>query len=308
MFYPVADAHCDFLYGAYNSGYDLREPEKHQNITLETLQAGHVAMQFFACWVDMGMSTPPTHQVLGMVDAYYRMLERNPELVPLTRDFDPSGGKICAVLSMEGGEGIGGDPSVLRMFYRLGIRAATLTWNEDNELCGAAMGRRAHGLTRQGKRIIDEMEEIGMAIDVAHASDHAIDDILSRTERPVFASHSNARAVFHAKRSLKDEFIREIARRGGVIGINFYNKQLGPSPTACIRDIVPHILHVIEVGGIGACCIGSDFDGMPRYPKDLQSSKDFPALFEALEREGLSEEQILRVSYRNLADYILQFA
>lgn len=305
--YPVADGHCDFLYGAVQSGYDLMRPKREQSIRMDDLLRGGVALQFFACWIDTALQTPPLHQCVAMIDAYQRMLDQFDELVPLSRDFTPESGKIATLLTVEGGEAVDGSLAVLRVLYRLGVRAMTLTWNENNELAGAAMGRGNKGLTDIGRDIIDEMCGLGMAIDVSHLSDRGIEQVLARASRPVFASHSNTRAVHDHPRSLSDELIRAIANQGGTIGVNFYYQQLTKSSEARIDDIVRHICHVVETGGIGCCAIGSDFDGMQQYPRDLRTSRDFPALFDALEKQGFSQEDIYRIAYQNLRDYIVQF-
>ena len=305
--YPVADGHCDFLYGAVQSGYDLKQPRRDQSIRLEGLLSGGVALQFFACWTDTTLKTPPLHQCVAMIDAYQRMLERNPELVMLTRDFVPENGKIATLLAVEGGEAIDGSLAVLRVLYRLGVRAMTLTWNENNELAGAAMGRGNKGLTSIGRDVIDEMCALGIAIDVSHLSDRGIEQVLARATRPIFASHSNARDVHEHPRSLPDELIREIAAQGGTVGVNFYYQQLTKSSEASIEDIADHICHIVQVGGSTCCAIGSDFDGMQQYPRNLRTSRDFPALFDSLAKRGFSQDDIYRIAYQNLRDYIVQF-
>ncbi len=307
MLFPIADGHCDYLYGAVQNGYQMNKRRRGQSMALEDMRAGHVALQFFACWIDTTLRTPPLHQCLAMIDAYETMLENHPEFVPLTREYSPESGQIATVLTIEGGEAVDGSMAVLRMLYRLGVRAMTLTWNESNELAGAAMARNPKGLTPIGKDMVDEMCRIGIAIDVSHLSDRGIDDVLTRATRPIFASHSNARTVHSNPRSLTDAHIRAIAESGGTVGINFYHEQLCPGKRACIDDIVRHICHVVNIGGIGCCAIGSDFDGMQQYPTDLQTSRDLPALMDALSATGFSDQEIYRIAYGNLHDFILQF-
>ena len=308
---PVADGHCDFLYGVVNHGYDFERPHHaQQNIALDRLLQGNVGLQFFAAWTDMTLRVPPLQQCLAMIDAYYAMHQTCPHLHPLargTQNAPQERGKIDTVLTIEGGEAIEGSLSVLRMLYRLGVRAMALTWNGNNELAGAALGRGNKGLTELGVEVVEEMGRIGMAVDVSHLSDRGIEDVLRVSTRPVFASHSNCRAVFASPRSLNDEQIRAIAAQGGTIGINFYHKQLTNRAHATIADIVAQLSHLADVGGIDCCAIGSDFDGMPKYPSDLQTSADFPALERALLAAGFSQSDVEKVMYRNLYRYILQF-
>lgn len=307
---PVADGHCDYLYGAVNRGYSFsgKKPSA-QNICKDTLLEGNVKLQFFAVWTDMSMRIPPLEQCLMMIDAYQNMVESEPLLSPLTKDALPNaeGDGIRTVLTIEGGEAIEGSLAVLRSVSRLGVRAMSLTWNQNNELAGAALGRGNKGLTELGREVVAEMDRIGMAVDLSHLSDRGIDEVLTLTERPPFASHSNCRAVCDAARSLTDERIRLIARRGGTVGINFYPPQLVTRGTATMRNVVDQIRHLADVGGVECCAIGSDYDGMPHYPPDLKDSGCFPALAEALRLAGFTAEEVERILYRNLFDYMQQY-
>lgn len=305
--FPIADGHCDFLYGMVHYRYDFRNPQKKQTIAIDNLKKGNVKLQFFALWIDTALRTPALQQCIEMIDAYNRLLIDNKELVPFDRSFDTDSDKIASLLTIEGGEAIEGSVAVLRVLKQLGVRAMSFTWNEANELSGAAMAKQRKGLTSLGKEVVDEMTRLNMAIDVSHVSDAAIDDILNRTDMPIFASHSNARNIFDSPRNLKDEHIAEIARRGGTIGVNFYNKQLSSKKSVYTDDIVRHMMHIIEVGGVNSCAIGSDFDGMQTYPSDLANPSDFSELVHALKKRGLTDDELYRILYGNLSDYILQF-
>ena len=307
MQFYVADAHCDYLFGAMDYGWTIDTQKRNQTITLENLRKGGVALQFLAAWADTTLKVPPLEQVLIMIDRYHTMLETHPEIVPLTKDFDPRSDRIATVLAVEGAECLGASPSILRDLYRLGVRAMTFTWNSDNELAGAGQGKKRRGLSQAGREILFEMNRLGIAFDVSHLSDDGIEDALALSTQPIFASHSNCRKLQNAPRCLKDEYIKAIAQKGGVIGINFYGPQLCESGHATIADIVRHISHAVSVGGIDHVCIGSDFDGMQRYPKDLRNPSDLPALFNALLSEGFTPVEVERIAYRNLHDYIVQF-
>ena len=131
--------------------------------------------------------------------------------------------------------------------------------------------------------------------------------VLSIVKHPAFSSHTNARAVCPHKRSLSDEHIRAIAESGGVVCVNYYPPQLCRKGEASIADIVRHILHVAEVGGLEHVALGSDFDGMSEYPRDLKNWGDVPRLLDALLHEGLSEAEVRHIAYDNLRDYIARF-
>lgn len=206
-------------------------------------------------------------------------------------------------------EAVHGRLENLRIFKELGVQAMTLTWNATNELASLAMTRRDKGLTVLGRDVIREMEKIHIALDVAHLGDRGIDDALDRTDAPIFSSHTNARAVFPHKRSISDRHIREIAARGGVIGVNYYSPQLVGDGRASIADVIRHIAHIAEVGGPKCVMLGSDFEGMgaQSYPVGLSSWADVPKLLEELERAGFSKDEIQDIAYCNLARYLKYF-
>lgn len=305
--FPIADAHCDFLYYMVNDGWDLNKPVPRQAVALPYMQEANAKLVFFAAWIDGDMKRNCLQQAMDLLDAYHTMMDANPILSPLTKDFSPSSDKIATVLTVEGGEGINGEAANLRLFYRLGVRAMNLTWNFTNELASPAMRRANKGLTDRGRQIVREMNRLGMAVDVSHLSDAGIDELLTLSERPIFASHSNMRSVYNQKRSLKNEHVKAIAEMGGVVGINYYPGHLSDAATARIDDIVRHIAYGVDLVGADHICLGSDFDGMTNYPEDLKSWRDVPKLLEALQKAGFSEDEIKKISYQNLHDYIIQF-
>ncbi|MCH5279135.1 MAG: dipeptidase [Christensenellaceae bacterium] len=305
--FPTADAHCDFLYGMTYYGYDISSRSGNQSIHLPYLSEGGVKLQFFATWIDMLLKQNPLSQCLNMIDSYCRMLDKNPVFKPFSKDFDPNGDSIATVLTIEGGEAIEGSVENLRMLYKLGVRAMTLTWNDVNALACPAMKRSKKGLTELGKAVVAEMNRIGMAIDLSHLNDAGIDDVLKLSTQPVFASHTNARALCDSPRCMTDAHIKAVAEQGGVIGVNFYYKQLNNKKYAEISDVIRHIEHIIKIGGIQCVALGSDFDGMNKYPEGLSDSRGFVRISDALSSLGLSEQEIYMVMYENLANYIVRF-
>ena len=305
--FPIADAHCDFIYYMVNDGWNIRKPAPRQAVALPYMQEANAKLVFFAAWIDGDMKRNCLQQAMDLLDGYHTMLDTTPEFVPLTKDFDPNGDKIATVLAVEGGEGIKGEAANLRLFHRLGVRSMNLTWNFTNELASPAMRRANKGLTDKGREIVREMNRIGMAVDVSHLSDAGIDELLTLSERPIFASHSNMRSLCDQKRCLKDEHVKAIAEMGGVIGINYYPNHLSDRGTANTEDIVRHIAYAAELAGPEHICFGSDFDGMTNYPEDLNNWSEVPNLIGAMKRAGFSDNEIQRIAYQNLYDYIIQF-
>ncbi len=170
------------------------------------------------------------------------------------------------------------------------------------------MRRANKGLTDLGRKVVREMHRLGIALDVSHLSDAGIDDVLASAERPIFASHSNARSVCQHRRSLLDRHIREIAQCGGVICVNFYPPQLSQFPSnACAQDVARHAAYIASLVGAQHVALGSDFDGMWEYPQDIKTQQDLPGVLQALSKAGFSQQEIQGIAYDNLHDYILQF-
>ncbi len=297
-----SDGHTDYLYGAVNRGYDFLTPVSGQSVSLGRLKAGGVKLQCFAAWMDIDLKRSYLSQFMSMYDAFCTLLEEHDELVPLTKDFDPSGDKIAAVLTIEGGEAVEGQEDILRSFRRMGVKAMSLTWNNRNELGNPALKKNRKGLTFLGKEIVREMGRLGMAVDVSHLNDAGIDDVLAE-DAPVFASHSNARAVYFSPRSLCDEHIKQIARRGGTIGVNFYPKQLCEG-SASVHDAAMHALHIAETGGASCLAIGSDFDGMGKYPKGLEDPSCLPNLARELAACGFDGDALAACCGGNLMRFM----
>lgn len=307
--YYVADAHCDFLYFAAKENFDIRNIQKYQCMTLDRMREGNVALQFFAAWTDdKEKHRSPLQQGLDMMAAYHRMLNQNSGVfTPFTPGFDPKSGKIATVLSIENLSCMEDNLNNLDIFYLLGVRAATLTWNGKSTLASSSAAKHDEGLTKLGKATVEKLTQLKIAVDLAHLSDRGIDDVLEITDKPVFSSHTNARDFFFSPRSMKDAHIREIARRGGVIGVNFFYKQLTHEKHAYVSDVVNHICYISEKFGTDCVALGSDFDGMNLYPENLQHSGHMQNIAHELERRGMSRDEIEKIMYGNLARYMTEF-
>jgi membrane dipeptidase len=135
--------------------------------------------------------------------------------------------KLAALIGLEGGHAIENDLSLLRDFYRLGIRYMTLTWSNTNEWADSSgdldqQGVVHHnGLTEFGREVVGEMNRLGMMVDISHVSDKTFFDTIALARAPVIASHSSARALTNHPRNMTDEMLRAVAKNGGVVMVNF---------------------------------------------------------------------------------------
>ncbi len=164
------------------------------------------------------------------------------------------------------------------------------------------------GLTRLGIEFLAEMERLGIIADVSHLSDEGIRDVCRFATKPFCASHSNARALCSRERNLPDELIRAIAAKGGVIGINYYGPFLSETPDndniffSYLKDIVQHICHISDIGGIYCIGLGSDFDGIDDN-LELRNCSQMELLAQELKKSGFHTSEIEQIFYKNVLDF-----
>ena len=312
----VVDTHCDTLQALFNDifpsitplrveeGLGKRSEKGH--IDIPRLKEGGVDCQVFAIFISKTPNPPKAlHRALNLVDVFYKECEKNNEDLSPTTSYNNilkaiESGKIAAMLSLEGGEALEADVSMLRIFHRLGIRMMSLTWNHRNQLAdGVREERTRSGLTNLGVKVVDEMEELGIIIDVSHLSESCFWDLVEITDSPLIASHSNCRVLCDHPRNLTDRQIEAIADRGGVIGMNFYPKFLRKEGQASVSDVVDHMEHIINLVGIDHVGLGSDFDGISSTPVGLEDVSKMPNITIELVSRGYGREEIRKILGEN---------
>ncbi len=203
-------------------------------------------------------------------------------------------------------------PDELDWWAERSVVAIGLAWARGSRYAGGNSAPSSDtGLTDLGRALVRRMDELEIVHDVSHLSDRALADLLSSTDRPVIASHSNCRALMgdDNQRHLTDDAIREIARRGGVIGLNLFSAFLRPGITpqkparAALADAVRHVDHICElVGDREHVGLGSDMDGgfgASILPEGIDSPSDLHRLAEAFSAAGWPDEDIARFGWGN---------
>jgi len=309
----TVDLHCDTLSEIRRrrkNGEEISFGKNDLHIDLEKLQQGNYLLQCFAIYVNLKKEENPLAAALEQADLFREiMAEYSSEIgqVKTWTDLERnrSEGRISALLTLEEGGCCAGSLPVLRILYSLGVRIMTLTWNYENELAwpnivpdtlsgGMTCGpQQEHGLKEKGFAFLEEMERLGILIDVSHLSDAGFFDVLNHTKKPFIASHSNARALCGHVRNLTDEMIRALADRGGVMGLNYFGAFLDPSEKArsSIERIVQHASYIRKVGGIGCLALGSDFDGISGE-LEMKNASFLPMLEEELRKQHFTEDEI----------------
>lgn len=322
------DMHCDTIaeiHARRRRGEEIHLAKNSLMIDLEKLKTGGYSLQNFAMFVFLGdKSMPPFEMVKALISTFKGEMAANESLIRQVFDTEDirkneAEGKLSALLTVEEGGVCEGSLSNLHYLYEQGVRMMTLTWNFANGLGYPNMSapedpftpNTKDGLTKLGLEFIQEMESLGMIIDVSHLSDAGFYDVLNHTTKPFVASHSNARAVCGHVRNLTDEMIRALSERGGVTGLNYAADFLRRQPArpagdtgehlpyATLEDIALHARHIANVGGIECLGLGSDFDGIPPHP-ELSGAAQLPRLAETLKKQGFHESEIDKIFYGNV--------
>ncbi len=303
------DLHCDTASLLLETSQTLKE--NHCKIDIKRLQKGEALAQFFAMYIDSKKVDSSYDYCVKMLNNFKNELYLNQESVALCKNHNDllmakKKSKIGAFLTIEEGEAIEGDIEKLRYFKEQGISLVTLTWNHENALGYSNFEWRDQdkGLKQKGFEVVEEMNHLGMIIDVSHLSDAGFQDVILNSKTPIIATHSNSRTMTNHPRNLSDKMLKQLADKGGVTGINFFNNFLikgelrEKKETSTIKDMIRHIQHIRNIGGVEVIGLGSDFDGIPN-PVEIEDISQMSKLSDALLSDGFSEDEVEKIFYKN---------
>lgn len=312
----VIDMHCDTFFEIYlakKRGEKIVINSNHLTIDLNKMKAGDYLLQNFAMFIPLDRVENPLQALLEMIEIYDREIEENSEYIGKVFTYanieeNINAGKLSTMLTIEEGGACMGDLALLEKLHEKGVRMMTLTWNFENELAypntvaslSGYSPNSKYGLKELGFRFVEEMERLGIIVDVSHLSDDGFWDVCSVCKRPFVASHSNARSLCAHTRNLSDDMIRALSDRGGVIGMNFCNLFLDENnPISTIESIVRHIKYIKNVGGIDCVALGTDYDGID-CELEIYDASQMPKLAHEMSRQGFAHSEIEKVFYRNV--------
>jgi membrane dipeptidase len=225
----VIDTHDDTTQRLLDPKFDLAIRHSDGNIDIPRMKEGGLSAIFFSIWISSKIMGPEAvKKALDQIDAVRETVRKHPDELILAANADEireakKQKKIAALMGVEGGHMMGNDLAVLRTFAALGVRYMTLTHMQNNEWADSSTAKPEHnGLTAFGKEVVREMNRLGMIVDISHVSDKTFYDVLETTKAPVFASHSSCRALCNAARNMTDDMIRDLAKHGGVMQINYH--------------------------------------------------------------------------------------
>jgi membrane dipeptidase len=353
---PLIDGHNDLAeelrenYGGkvegLASGTDKWTP-KALMTDMARLREGRVGGQFWSVYIPAEVQGDAAiRNTLQEIDIVKRFIAAYPRDLEQAYTADDvirihKAGRVASLIGVEGGHQMGHSFAALRQFYNLGARYMTLTHFKTTDWADSATDVPKHGgLTDYGRRVVHEMNRIGMLVDLSHVSEGTMDSALDVSKAPVIFSHSGAKAIDGHPRNVSDAVLRRVAQNGGVVMVNFAPDYVNeaiwkwsadrdaekaraarmltghpqadvdaalagwvkahPEPIATVAQVADHVEHVAKVAGYEHVGIGGDLDGIPDTPIGLTGVQDYPNLFAELIRRGWSDENLAKLAGGNI--------
>ena len=319
----IVDAHLDLSYNVLR-GRDVTQPAAQQpvldneiaTVGLPDLRAGNVGLicaTIFCSPRSYATAEEARALALTQLDWYRRQIDQGRiELVKSAAQLPqidrPTDQPLRAILLLEGADALR-TPADVPEWFAHGLRIVGLAWRRTR----AAGGTDEPGpLTDFGRSLVRAFDDVGIIHDLSHLADESFWELLELARGPVMASHSNCRAIVPTDRQLSDEMIRAIAARGGVIGINFYDRFLMPphqykTRPCTLADLVAHVKHIADLlGSANHVGLGSDLDGglgREDIPHEITTAADLHRVGDALSSSGFSDEDVRRILAGNWLSY-----
>lgn len=300
------DTHTDtplwFTRGNFSVGM-----RKSNQVSIQKMEEGKLDAQFLAAFLaqkerDEVSSQKAVEKCHKMIEGIYADVAKYKENcgIALTEEDAlrlKAEGKKAFFIGIENGYAIGKDIKNVKKYKDMGVQYMTLSHSYDNDICNSSSNTAdaSKGLTPFGRKVVKEMNKVGMMIDVSHVSEGTFWDVMKLSKDPVFASHSSVRALCNHDRNLTDDQLRALAKNGGVIQICIYGGYLNENEKeASVDDVVRHIDHAVKVAGIDHVGIGSDFDGGGGV-LGCKGDNDMINITVKLIEKGYSEEDIRKI-------------
>ena len=337
----VIDTHADTTGRIVKDGVDLAKEQPDMHLDLPKMRRGGLDAQFFSIFVGPWEAKPQESYpaALKQFEAVHAMIRKNPKEIAWAKNAadirkNKQRGILSALFGVEGGHMLqSGEPAELvahlRRFYELGARYLTLTWSIPSPIGGSSGDATdGEGLTPVGRTLLDEMQRLGMVVDISHVSDPLFWDVIRYVKRPVLASHSSARALTNVPRNMSDAMLKAVARNGGAVCVNYnpgfldetyakaeqalsaavgrrglsaeaawlvVKKESAQLPKVPLARLIDHIDHIAKVAGVDHVCLGSDFDGITATPAGMEDASKLPALTSELRKRGYGPAEVEKI-------------
>lgn len=311
------DAHSD-IWTDVTHHYLDGESDIFRKYHYERLKKGQIEGGIFVIWNDPPFDKEPLKRTRQMMEAIAHEEPDCADILKVARSYDDmmkarDEGRMYAFIGLEGLKSIGEDLDLIDEFYRFGARHAGLTWNEENPLATGALGNPERGLTDTGRRAVKKIQDLGMILDVSHLNDASFWNLLDAAGGPVVATHSNCRALCNQRRNLTDEQLKELAKTGGIVGLNSFNEFVHDMESEqTVENLVKHLVRMVELMGIDHVGFGFDFSEFccadtlssfssqkNPYTIGLEDASKVPNVIEEMKRVGFHSEEIEKISFKN---------
>ena len=345
---PLIDGHNDIPDAIRSRGgldsvnLAVRQPRLMTDVV--RLRSGAVGGQFWAAYVPtttMDSGPHPAAYALEQIDLTRRLCAKNAVAMALAttaadveRNF--AAGKVSCLIGIEGGHAIENSLGTLRMFAALGVRYMTLTHWRTLDWAVASTDTSHRGLSDFGRQVVQEMNRLGMLMDLSHVNDQTMSDALHASRAPIIFSHSSARAISHHARNVPDSILKQVTANGGIVMVNFnpgfiseavrvYEDSMNGwaralraagadsatradsmrawgsrAPHATLAQVADHIEYIRRVAGVDHVGLGSDFDGIDEVPQGLEDVSKFPDLIAELLRRGWTDADVKKLAGQNI--------
>ena len=336
----VVDMHSDVTEPMFYESFDLFAPHAGAQEDFPKMREGGLDAEVFSVFVhpesvDLTQFFPTAMRQIDLLQQTARNSGGKLAFARNAAEVVENAGKgvVSMMIGVEGGHMLlpGSEDEQLehlKAFANRGVRYLTLSWSASSPIGGSTAAEQQQGLTDFGRRVLAEMERLGVVADLSHGSDALFWDVIKAAHKPVLLSHSGARALSDHPRNASDAMLEAVGRNGGAVCVDFsrtfldskfrrasqallqktkamhnsekealYRKEKLPDvPVALLAD---HIEHVAKVAGFDHVCLGSDFDGAPMMPSGLEDVSKLPAITALLRQRGWTEPNLRKLLGEN---------
>lgn len=309
-----ADAHADTFYEIAEHGYSPLIEDSGLHVTLPRMKRVGQILQCCSVFTPARYSGPDAEKFARNVIAtleHWAKIE--PAFCKVSNAEDLANiddGRMRLIPWLEGASPLRGELGLLDEFYALGVRGIGLVHNHRNEVADGCGCSEPLGLSDFGRELIARMDELGVAVDLAHMPEPGFSDVVETATKPLIITHTGCRGLVDISRNASDKMLRAVADSGGLVGIDFYPGHVLSGAfgknirRATVDDIAEHVAYAVNVCGADHVCIGGDFDGFKDTCENLEHVGQIPNLIDALIRKGITQADAEKILAHNLLSFM----